>query len=129
MATARLDRRTDVKTICAKAHEILIARATRRAQNLEVVDRLEQVRLALAVFADDDEAVGRRRQIDVSEIAKVADDETIESRRSGAGAHVPLKFAARFSRNARVPSRLSSVAASSPNAVASSASASSSDAS
>ena len=65
----------DVKPVGAEAHEILIARAARRSQDLQVVDRLEQIRLALAVVADDDEAVGGRRELDAREIAKVAHGE------------------------------------------------------
>ena len=45
----------DVKPVRAEAHEILIARAARRSQDLQIVDRLEQIRLSLAVLADDDE--------------------------------------------------------------------------
>src|SRR5262249_53155792 len=65
-------RRCKMKRIGTEAHEILIARAANGPEDLEIVNRLEQVRLALSVVTDDDESLTRRRELDVREIAKVA---------------------------------------------------------
>src|SRR4029078_7117545 len=81
VASIGLDRCRDMKALGAEAHEILVARTSRRTQNLQVVDRLEQIRFALAVVADHDKSVRRRCDLDVSEVAKVARGEADQSRR------------------------------------------------
>jgi hypothetical protein len=77
----RLNGCGDVKSIRAETNEILIACTARRSQNLQIVDRLQQIRLPLAVVADHHQAFGGRRNLDVCEVAKVARDEADQSRR------------------------------------------------
>src|SRR6185437_7168044 len=143
MTAVRLHRGADMECGGAEPHEVDVAGAARRTEDREVVDCLEKVRLPLAVFSDDDEPGRRRLELDVRQVAEVAHHQPIEPRRGAGHAEtiiqqrsmvrrrrqVPPNRGARFSRKARVPSRLSPVAASSPNAVASRANASSSDAS
>src|SRR5690242_558751 len=111
----------------AEAHHVLISRAARRAQQMQIVDGLEEIGLSLTVFSDQHESVGGRVELDVRQVSEIVYGEPLEPRRGGG--HAPVKRAARFSRKARVPSRLSSVAANRPNAVASRVNASSSVAS
>jgi hypothetical protein len=46
----------DVEPGIAEAHEVLVAGAARAAEQLEVIDRLEQVRLAVAVVTEQRDA-------------------------------------------------------------------------
>ncbi len=73
--SAGVDLRRDVERLRSKADEIRVARTARRAQELQVVNRLEQIRLALAVLADDDPTRGRRSEVHMLEVPKVANDE------------------------------------------------------
>jgi len=127
MVTIGRDRGAQMKAVSAEAHDVLISRAARRTKQVQVVNGFKDVRLALPIFTDQHEAVGGSFELDVGEIAEIVNGEPLEPRRGRI--HAPVKRAARFSRKARVPSRLSSVAASSPKAVASSVVASSSVAS
>jgi len=49
-----------MKCVRTEADHVLVTRAARRTEQMQVVDRLEEIRLPLPVFADQDEAVGRR---------------------------------------------------------------------
>ena len=59
----------DVKAGRAEARQVLVARAPLRAKRLQIVDRFQQVRLALTVVADDRESLGGR-QIESLEVRK-----------------------------------------------------------
>src|SRR5262249_16647362 len=126
---SRVDLRRDVEPLGAEAHDVGIARAARRPEELQIVNRLEEIGLALTVLPDDHPTRGRPGELDMREVSKIANGKTRESSGSPPPprGHAPVNFAARFSRNARVPSRLSSVAPSSPNDDASSMSAASSE--
>jgi hypothetical protein len=56
--------RGDVESCSVEARQVLIARIANRAHDLEIVDGLEEVRLAVAVVSDDDGTVGRQLEID-----------------------------------------------------------------
>jgi hypothetical protein len=75
--TAR-DVRGDVKPRRSECREIVVARSAHGAQELEIVDRLEQIRLALAVVTDQRDAIGWQRQVEASEIPEVADADVPE---------------------------------------------------
>ena len=82
----------------------------------------------MAVVADDRDAVGGKMEIDALEIPEIADGDAVEADPGfrclvagygwrgldHLGGHLPLKAGGRFSMNARVPSRMSSVAARRP---------------
>jgi RecA/RadA recombinase len=70
----------DMKSFRAETDEILVARTSRGSQDLQIVNRLQQIRLSLAVVADHHQAVGGRRNLDVCKIPKVARDEAGQSR-------------------------------------------------
>ena len=113
-----------VKTVGAKSHEVLVSRPTHGPENLQVVNRFKKICLALSVLPNHDKAVGGHSQVEMGEVTKVSDGQANQARRGAT--HTPVKLAGRFSRNARVPSFSSAVAANSPKAVASSVSASAS---
>src|SRR6478672_8087060 len=96
-----------------EAREILIARFTNRAHDLQIVNRFEKVGLAVAVVADDHGALGRELQIDSLEVSEIANRDRVQSN-AIVTTHFPLKAGVRFSRKARIPSRMSSVAARRP---------------
>ncbi len=101
-----------MKSLCAESHQVLVTRAAHAAQNLQVIDALEEIRLALAVLSDDREPRPRNLQIELLEVAKVARRDAAQpDLRFG---HFPPNTGARFSRNALIPSVMSSVAASKP---------------
>src|SRR5690606_3972630 len=58
-----------------EAHQLLVGCATEGAEDLEVVDRLEQVRLAGTVLTDDRGAGSRELQLELSKVAVVAQPE------------------------------------------------------
>ena len=57
----------------AEPHEVAVAHAAHRAQQLQVRDRLEEVGLALAVVAHERDAVGRNREVGALDVPEVAD--------------------------------------------------------
>jgi len=73
--------RAEVKPGRPEAHEILIARATHGPQELQIVDRLEKVGLSLAILTDDQHPGRWQLDLEMDEIAKVADRERVEPRR------------------------------------------------
>ena len=101
-----------MKSLCAKPHEVLVTRAAHAAENLQVIDALEEIRLALAVLPDDRQPRLRNLQIELLEVPKVARRDAAQpDLRFG---NFPPNTGARFSRNALMPSVMSSVAASNP---------------
>ena len=130
MRGGRINLGGDVKSVGVEAGEVLITRVTDGAEDLEIVDRLEKIRLAVPVVADQRDTFGGETEIDALEVAEVLDRDALESdamvpiggggarlacgRLDGRYAHVPLNSGARFSTNARVPSRMSAVAARRP---------------
>src|SRR6185437_9807648 len=111
------------ESVGAKADDIDVAGAPRRAEEVQISDRLEEVGLALAVVANHHQSVARHDQLDVRQVAKVPHLERSESRDT----HVPRNRGGRFSMNAWVPSLMSSVAESAPKWLASNARPSASD--
>src|SRR6185312_16441570 len=104
-------RRVQMKRARAEAHQVRVARTANRAEKLEVVDRFQNVCLALAVVANDYHALGRKRELRTHDVAEVTDRETIEkrhwylaSRRGDASASPSacVEAGVRFSRNADI---------------------------
>jgi hypothetical protein len=58
----------------------LIACTPDRSKELEVVDRLEQVGLALAIVADDDEPFRRQVEVRMAEVSKVTHGNRLQPR-------------------------------------------------
>jgi hypothetical protein len=73
--SAGVDLRRDVEPLCAEADDVPVARAARRAQKLQVVNRLEEIRLPVSILADHDPTRRWRSEIHVLEVPKVANDE------------------------------------------------------
>src|SRR5690606_19285082 len=154
----------DVERIRAEADQPLVRRSAEGPEGLEVVDRLEQVRLPRAVVPDDRGADGREREFELREVAEIPEAQLDTDQREDRGTHGarnipprgpagkgagppraarprrrrprpgeavdapgyrPWNCGGRFSRKACIPSRMSAVAASSPNRCASKDSASS----
>jgi len=108
----------------------LITRVAYRSQDLEVVDRLQEIRFSLTVVTDDDRAIRRQLEVYAFKIPEIANVDVVEAdarfcsvprfSRSGCSGgglndrHFPLNEGGRFSMKARIPSRMSSVAASRP---------------
>src|SRR5258705_1575456 len=126
MIGAAVRARRDVEAVRAEPHHVHVARAAYRTQRGQVKDGLEQVRLSLAVLADDRDAGRREGEIEPREIAEVAQGERLQHDARVGDRHLAVNFAGRFSRKALIPSALSRVAESMPKYEASSAIASSS---
>src|SRR6185503_4720620 len=62
----------DVKTALTESHYFLVASSARASQNLEVIDRLEKIRLSLAILADDRESRLGEIKIDALEVSEIA---------------------------------------------------------
>src|SRR4029079_14840780 len=63
--------RRDVKAGRAESHDVDVARASHGAKKVQVVNGLEQIRLPLAVVADDHDAGLRKGEIEPGQVAKV----------------------------------------------------------
>ena len=63
----------------AEPDEVRVARAAHRAEQREIVDRLEEVRLAVPVLADDDEPVGGEAEIEAGDVAEVPYRQALEA--------------------------------------------------
>src|SRR2546423_3329194 len=74
----RMRVRGDVKSGCVEARQVLIARVPNRTHDLEIVDRLEEVRLAVTVVANDDGAFGWKLEINALEIPDIANRDSDE---------------------------------------------------
>jgi len=61
-----------MKAVGAKADDVNIAGAARRAEEMEVIHGLEQVGLALSIVADDGDPIRGRCQLDMGEIPKIS---------------------------------------------------------
>ena len=72
MLLRRVRVRGDVEPGRVEACQVLIPRVADGAQDLEIVDRLEEIRLAVSVVTDDDGAIGRQLEIDALEIPEIA---------------------------------------------------------
>src|SRR5205814_8179076 len=119
-----LDRRlrngADVESCRVEAGEIDVARLPNGSQNLEIIDRLEKVGLAVSVVANQCDAIGGELEIHPLEVTEIPDGDALEpnprtgGRRDGIANReayldaLPLKLGVRFSWNAPMPSRLSS---------------------
>src|SRR5687767_13306946 len=123
---------------CSEPRHVLIARRVLGAKRLEVEDALEEIGLPVPILAEDGDAGGGEIEIDTLEVAEISNRHALEpharnvgvratrcaarrlvlvrwlGRRWSLAFHFPLNAGARFSRNAFVPSRMSSVAARSP---------------
>ena len=102
----------------AETRDVGVPGTTKGAQQLQVVDRLEQVRLALAVRTDHRQPGRRHVENDVLQISEVCQCKALDTDRCrvriGGVRQRPLNSGFRFSRKAFVPSTMSSVAASIP---------------
>src|SRR5690606_10713950 len=58
----------NVERVCAETDQPLVRRTPEGAEDLEVVDRLEEVRLARAVVADDGHADARKAELELREV-------------------------------------------------------------
>jgi hypothetical protein len=74
----RIGVRGDVETSRVEASQVLIASISDRSQYLEVVDRLEEIRLAVTVVADDDGTIGRKLEIHTLQIPEIANRDSLE---------------------------------------------------
>ena len=90
MLARRLRNRADVKARRVEAGEILIARVADGSQNLQIINRFEEIRLAVAVVADKGDAFGRELEIYSFQISEVTDRDALEP-----NLHFPLKAKAR----------------------------------
>ena len=82
--------RGDVEASGVEARQVLITSVTDRSQNLEIVNGLEEIRLAVAVVADDDGTVGWELEINAVEIPKIANRESVEP--DAVVAHLSVTF-------------------------------------
>ena len=113
------DRRRQMKARLAEGDELRVLRAAQRSQQTQIVDRFEEVRLPLAVLADQRDP--RRRQLELrpTKIAEGANRQppqrAVRDRMLGDRAHrahhSPVNAAGRFARNALIPSFMSFVVA------------------
>src|SRR5690606_37650749 len=77
----------DVEGLGAEPDQPLVGRAPEGAEDLEVVDRLEEVRLARAVVADDGHADARETELELREVPEVAEAQLDTNQRVGRGGH------------------------------------------
>ena len=103
-----------MKPVRLEAYNVRVSGASRGSQQLEVIHGLQKIRLALPIVADKDKSLGRNVEVHGGQVSEVADRDAADPRRGLR--HAPVNFAGRFWRNARVPSCLSCVVASVPNA-------------
>ena len=66
-----------------KPDEFRVPRAAETPEQHEVIDRLKQIGLPLAVRAQDDHAFGRERHVQARKVAEIADGQTAEHVRAG----------------------------------------------
>jgi hypothetical protein len=62
----------NVKAGRPESHHVLIARAARRPEQLQVVDRFEEIRFPVPVVADDREALRRNLELQAFEVPEIA---------------------------------------------------------
>jgi hypothetical protein len=75
---AGLEAESGVKTRLSKPHDFLVRGPTQRAKQHREVDRLEQARLALAVGAEEDRALGPCFQRGVLQVPETPDCELLK---------------------------------------------------
>ena len=72
MLAVRRDCCMQKKCSRAEPYEVCITSAAHRSQQLEVVDRLEKIRLAVTIVTDQDDTVGRECEVCTREVSEVA---------------------------------------------------------